>query len=621
MKTAKLFLSLALVFFTCASLHAQVTIGGTDVPKAGAILDLNSTSKGGLLLSNVSIGDFFKIPSIFHGGGGVDSTLKAGLTGAMIYNTNPAFCTGVHVWNGQHWGRIATTTTVPAPGALSIASGSANLMGGDEIEFAADPNAKTYKWFAGKNGAAYEYLGITTTPSYTETFPAGNCRMKVIMDDCRSLKERETSFVMGSASPNFGSLDGGNYIYIYGDFPYAATGDYAAQENLVAHYDGINNQGLGDKQHNNEATSWKDLKNSFYLPRTATGDGQWLSNGFQALDDTISFESSTFPNTYPLNNSARTVEVIFRTPEQDNMFGQILNTERQIFLYGAQGRSRMFGIEYRGQKSDYVQASCSTPENQWIFYAIGGNEVNLVTCLSSTPSLESPDNINTVTSTYQNSITDSGTKSYINNTPAYILARMITGGTTLNTGQEFFRIGKDLAYSTFLSIRLYNRVLNETEIKYNAGLDQIRYLAPPTVTIDGKPCTEVVVLSPHFLMCKVPAGTGAEAKDIVINNTITYTGAYKYVDPVSDFYVSEISPIIGSAGTALTLNGNRLNEINEVLVGNDPCTFVSKEAGEYKCTLPANPSLAAGEVDITITVGSGENAEVFRFAKVFEYLP
>ncbi|MDR2086200.1 MAG: hypothetical protein LBP72_03385 [Dysgonamonadaceae bacterium] len=27
---------------------------------------------------------------------------------------------------------------------------------------------------------------------------------------------------------------------------------------------------------------------------------------------------------------------------------------------------------------------------------------------------------------------------------------------------------------------------------------QIRYLSPPTVTIDGVPCTEVVVLSPHF---------------------------------------------------------------------------------------------------------------------------
>jgi hypothetical protein len=596
-----------LAFISCANLHAQVTIGGLEAPKAGAILDLNSTSKGGLLLSNVSIQNFFEIPSAFHGGGGTDPALKEGLTGAMIYNTNPDFCTGVHVWNGQHWGRIATTTPVPAPGALSIPSGAANLMGGDEVEFIASSGAKTYKWFAGKNGGAYEYLGITTESTYTETFPAGAGRMKVIMDDCRSLKESELSFSMGSVSPNFGSLAGGNYVYIYGDFPYAATDDYAAQENLVAHYDGINNRGLGDKLHDYSATAWKDLKSGFELPKT--GKGQWLSNGFQALDnDGYSFYSATTPSTYPLGNSARTVEVIFKTPEEANMFVQVKDRQRRIFDYGASGLGEHFAVLYRG--AEYPD-ECSS-ENPWVFYPIAGNDHRLISCLSSTPSLEKADTINTVTSTYHTSMADMRTNSYINNREAYIIERK----GSLNTKPGRLLIGDYLAYSTFLSVRLYDRVLTSDEIELNAELDKIRYLAPPSVTIDGKPCTEVVVLSPHFLMCKVPAGTGAEAKDIVINvtgNTVTYTGAYEYVDPVSDFYVSEISPIIGSAGTTLTLRGNLLNEISEVMAGGVHCPPVSQSPTEYKCTLPSNPP---EEVDITISL---TNSNVYRFAKVFEY--
>jgi hypothetical protein len=301
MKTAKLFLFSTLVFFTCTNLHAQVTIGGTDIPKSGAILDLNSTAKGGLVLSNVLLDDLSGIPASFPGIGGVNvSDLKMGLTGSVIYNTNPAFCTGVHLWNGNHWGRITAETPLPASGTLSITSNTDDMFGGSEVEFAAAPGARIYRWYTSIDNAPYKYLGATTIPAFSEIFPAGNNKVKVIMDDCRSLKEsNEVTFAPGSVSPNFGSLAGDNYIYIYGDFPYAASGDYA-QGGLVAHYDGIDNQGLGDKQHNYSSTaSWTDLKTGFKLLRGA-GAGQWLSNGFQALDDNYSFYTSTFPVTYPL---------------------------------------------------------------------------------------------------------------------------------------------------------------------------------------------------------------------------------------------------------------------------------------------------------------------------------
>jgi hypothetical protein len=40
-------------------------------------------------------------------------------------------------------------------------------------------------------------------------------------------ESKGVTFEAGKISPSFGSVDGGNYVYIYGnDFPYAASSDY-----------------------------------------------------------------------------------------------------------------------------------------------------------------------------------------------------------------------------------------------------------------------------------------------------------------------------------------------------------------------------------------------------------
>jgi hypothetical protein len=537
-----------------------------------------------------------------------DAALKNGMKGALIYNTNENTCIGIHTWNGDYWERIAANFVV-AQGTPLTSSNAAIAFGGDVVNFTASlPGAKSYRWYVSENDGDYEYLGITTTNTWSKDFPTGKYKLKVIMDDCHALTEsNELAFAPASISPNFGSLDGGNYIYIYGDFPYAGTSDYE-QDGLVAHYDGINNQGLGDKSHDYSATSWKDLKTGFELPRT-NGAGQWLSNGFQSLETTLNtdrlFLYDSVPDSYPIGDVARTVEAIFKTPEAANMFEQEAEVQRMIFSYGGAMPGEFFSINYRGLK----RAACSGA-NQWIFYPIGGNLNNLISCLSSTPSLETPNTINTVTSTYQDSMKHSLTNSFINNTPATIIER--TGA--LNTTTEHFAIGQNLPYTTFLSLRLYNRVLTSAEIAKNALLDQARYLSPPTVTIGGVPCTDVVVLSPHFLMCKVPPGDIPEAKEVIVNGT-SYGNVYEYVDPVSDFYVSSISPIVGPANTAnrtLTLTGNLLNTITEVKVDNIACTNLVTSNSSATCILPTHP---AGDVDITITAGS----ETYRFVKVFEY--
>ncbi|MDR1591525.1 MAG: fibrobacter succinogenes major paralogous domain-containing protein [Prevotellaceae bacterium] len=113
----KRFYSVAIVatFLSVATFSvAQVTIGGGEPPKAGTILDLNSTTKGGLQLSNVNILDLEKIPvgvNLFPGiisgsGGDTDDNLNAKLVGTIVWNLNNDLVpngSGLYVWNGTKW--------------------------------------------------------------------------------------------------------------------------------------------------------------------------------------------------------------------------------------------------------------------------------------------------------------------------------------------------------------------------------------------------------------------------------------------------------------------------------------------------------------------------------------
>ncbi|MDR1591524.1 MAG: fibrobacter succinogenes major paralogous domain-containing protein [Prevotellaceae bacterium] len=130
MKTNQfLFAALTAVFLNVANYAAaQVTIGGSDAPKAGAILDLNSTTKGGLQLSNVNFSSYTTIPVGFPGinsPGDVTPAVKEALTGAVVYNVNHDFGMGIFVWDGNRWQPIGAqiySTTVPAPTYLSSLS-------------------------------------------------------------------------------------------------------------------------------------------------------------------------------------------------------------------------------------------------------------------------------------------------------------------------------------------------------------------------------------------------------------------------------------------------------------------------------------------------------------------
>jgi hypothetical protein len=101
------------------NLQAQVRIGEDRTPESGALLDLNSTFKGGLLLPTVEITDLGRIPDIFTDAGQIPDLDNAPqLVGLMVYDTNcgvevikradgtAAFYVRtpcVRIWDGKRW--------------------------------------------------------------------------------------------------------------------------------------------------------------------------------------------------------------------------------------------------------------------------------------------------------------------------------------------------------------------------------------------------------------------------------------------------------------------------------------------------------------------------------------
>jgi hypothetical protein len=433
------------------------------------------------------------------------------------------------------------------------------------------------------------------------------------MDDCRSLKEsNEVTFAPGVLSPYFGRQTGGNIIYIYGDFPYAATGDYV-RDGLVAHYDGINNTGQGDKYHSASTAAWKNLIKSEDEP-DALPDGEmclnyscstkgqdsnldWTANSayFAATNNAAWFKINKFYNpayftlevAYSSNTAKHEAQNLIANWESGG-FGFILGDR-----FGTQhaGLGTYINGKYEYTNGMYYELNeIQSLSSQYLDYGSSGCALAIY--------VNGAGNINPVQSSTCIRTNPQG------NTVWAIGAN--PQGTYAQTVQ-FLQDGH------IYSARIYNRALEPWEIKQNSDLDKIRYLDPPAVTIGGNPCTGVVVLSDHFLMCKVPPGSSEGPQDVEVNG-VTYSGAYRYVHSTNDFYVSSISPIIGSAGTTLTLEGNRLGEISEVSVGAVSCTnVIYQDAVKYECELPPNSSR---EVDITIKLN---DETVYRFAKVFEY--
>ncbi|MDR1876557.1 MAG: hypothetical protein LBQ84_02910, partial [Flavobacteriaceae bacterium] len=107
--------------FRASHVEAQVsiTIGDEEptAPAKGTLLDLNSNTKGGLLLTNVELSDLTEIPNSFPGmseiyeiGDEDEKALaladaKEKFKGTVVYNLNPDAENGkgIYIWSGTEW--------------------------------------------------------------------------------------------------------------------------------------------------------------------------------------------------------------------------------------------------------------------------------------------------------------------------------------------------------------------------------------------------------------------------------------------------------------------------------------------------------------------------------------
>jgi hypothetical protein len=148
-----------LAFFFCAGLHAQTTIGGLTDPAAGALLDLNSTAKGGLLLSNVNIVDPDFIPdgdpNVFPGVDPDSLDTNWGLRGALAYNTNPATGVGIYVWTGKYW--MPATETETAEQILFTVRTADGTYKIQTRGYVGGTYAHTYDWNISVDGGMVEH--------------------------------------------------------------------------------------------------------------------------------------------------------------------------------------------------------------------------------------------------------------------------------------------------------------------------------------------------------------------------------------------------------------------------------------------------------------------------------
>jgi hypothetical protein len=213
MKTIKLFLLSALMLFSGAGLHAQITIGGLEEPHKGAVLDLNSTLKGGLLLSNVVLDNLYTIPADFPGMTPPPADAEDRFTGAIVYHTGtnniPA---GVYTWNGTNWTSIKENCTPLDAANLKVTPEIAFAKTGDPVTFSVSSGAgsrcaegETYEWFVdnASASAAFTYPALTWTTPFAV---AGDYKVKV---KATSLYSDPSSKISSNEATVYVTADGG----------------------------------------------------------------------------------------------------------------------------------------------------------------------------------------------------------------------------------------------------------------------------------------------------------------------------------------------------------------------------------------------------------------------------
>ncbi|MDR3287540.1 MAG: hypothetical protein LBT27_08865 [Prevotellaceae bacterium] len=179
-----IFLPLLIAAMTVTmNLQAQVRIGEDKAPEKGAILDLNSAAKGGLLLPNVNIAKLNEIPGTITDAGSITASQ---LTGLVIYSLTP--CPGVYVWDGSKWEKTGEPCPCPELNEYYPLCNDANTIA--DLNKKAGSGITWYDVSLGGTPRTNPLPTDVTTTLYAELF--GNCagaertRVEVKVGSCIS---------------------------------------------------------------------------------------------------------------------------------------------------------------------------------------------------------------------------------------------------------------------------------------------------------------------------------------------------------------------------------------------------------------------------------------------------
>jgi hypothetical protein len=473
------------------------------------------------------------------------------------------------------------------------------------------------------------------TPAYTGIDPKPDpVNVSVTFgDDTVTLENAFTyqDMRLTDISPTSGPASGGQQVTITGEFlPYVSTTDYV-QEGLVAHFDGINNTGQGDKFHDDNASEWRDLasSNTLELINNSTPANNWKSNGYRFGIGTRDYWMALgLASTFPLGNSDRTAEVVYMNP---NVMGS-----NQTLSFVSPGNNTVPGTLF-GQQ--YISPVYNIINAQGTGYNFNVNAANA-------PGINSPNVLHSVTATYGEKFSDvDKTNGYIDgvqfeSSSARSDNPINTCSNDASTCRIYLGTWRDNGDNhtddyTMLSYRIYDRILTSDEIAHNALLDQIRYTQVPKVEIglDSSPgvpsgseddwaeCVNVAILDSSTITCTTSVAPGSIVGQAATVRLTPYSHngssaayydlaeAYTYLDDTNlDNVIATIKTqtptyLDASGGETLTFTGTNLDRVDSIMIGSsaslasqvDPADLDNSDnpTGLDNPTNSGNPSTSA----------------------------
>ncbi|MDR1591894.1 MAG: IPT/TIG domain-containing protein, partial [Prevotellaceae bacterium] len=412
-----------------------------------------------------------------------------------------------------------------------------------------------YNWYEDNT-----YLATTTTPEYTSNFPVGSHTMKVVLDNCLSLSESNITFNARNVYPTSLPAATGGLIHILsaGAFPHATTDEYV-QDGLVVHYDGIDNQNLGDTNHSSDAVVWKDLSDNGYdvtlrvgHSGTSRGDATnaasvaecansaWEDNGFLLggycyfakvpADPTAANALSDIMPNLPFDNDNYTIESVFNMSKLTSPRGGFVGWGKQSTVNESNSLGFLWANNSINPTTPSFRHFWWTNDIDVRFTDANANSIKNIAITYDNDASASPNN----RIFYYNGTTTS--IEYIGNhcdDPLTYNCRNKTNKNTARCGS--FYIGLAVANNTndecvpaangavhysrgnkIFSIRIYNKTLSSDEILANYKVDKLRFAATPIVKIGPKQCTNVVVHSDRLITCQAPAGTSGTTVNVEV---------------------------------------------------------------------------------------------------------